>query len=136
MFEGSCLGFMDQSLPPGALLRSEQSPDQSPALGLDPREGGARLRGDGRRAERSVPAFPPQQEVDAGRGHGVEDVSCGRDDQFCTERREETNKHQKKKFLHSSWKHLCCLNLLRPGLLQGMHFYFPFENKKINKKNK
>lgn len=44
---------------------SKQSPDQSPPLGLDSRKSGARLRADWLQAKWSVPAFPPQQKVNA-----------------------------------------------------------------------
>lgn len=70
-------------------LVSKQSPDQSPPLGLDSGKSGARLCADGLRAQRSVPAFPSQQEVNAWWCHGIEDVSCGWDDQFCIKRRRE-----------------------------------------------
>lgn len=61
---------------------SKQGSDQSPPLGLDPRVSGAGLCGDRLGAQRSVPAFPSQQEVDTRGCHGIEDVSCSRDDQF------------------------------------------------------
>lgn len=73
-------------------LLSKQSPDQSPPLGLDSRKSGARLCVDWLWAQRSVPAFPSQQEVNAGRRHGIEDVSCSGDDQLCVKRRKEENK--------------------------------------------
>lgn len=54
---------------------SKQSPDEPPPLGLDSRKSGAGLGADGLRAQRSVPLLLPQQEVDARRRHGVEDIS-------------------------------------------------------------
>lgn len=72
---------------------SKQSPDQSPPLGLDARKSGARLCADWLRAKRSAPAFPSQQEVHTRWCHGIEDVSCGGDDQFCVERRRKWNYH-------------------------------------------
>lgn len=47
----------------GRSLVSKQSSDQSPPLGLDPREGGAGLCADRLEAKWGVPAFPSQQEV-------------------------------------------------------------------------
>lgn len=73
-------------------LASKKGPDQSPPLGLDSRKSGACFCADGLWAQRSATVFASQQEVDARRRHGIEDISRSGDDQFCTTRTTDTIK--------------------------------------------
>lgn len=59
---------------------SKQSPDESPPLGLDSRKRGTCLCADVLRAQRGVPLSLSQQEVNTRCCHGIEDISCSRDD--------------------------------------------------------
>lgn len=72
----------------------------SPPLGFDSREGGTSFCADWLRAKRGVASLSAQQEVHTRGSHGIEDVSCGRDDQLY-------RAEQEKSSLQSIWTENC-----------------------------
>lgn len=76
------------------------SKKQSPPLGFDSRKGGTGFCADWLRAKRGVASLSAQQEVHTRGSHGIEDVSCGRDDQLY-------RAEQEKSSLQSIWTENC-----------------------------